>query len=154
MSLVLIVFLTHGIHGNKNLIQKLFFAFLWDIIENIKNTSACIPQAGNFISHHVVFNELFFSYKNTRIQSIAPPTSHVISIFYSWLPHSNSTHTNETKSKILTLPCSTPLPTIPLLTSSSTSSSNMQGSQQLGTALESDVSQLFTHETSQPELEM
>ena len=111
-----------------------------------------------FISRHVVFDELFFPYKNTRNQSIVPLTSHVISIFDSWLPHTNTNHTVEIGSQTLTPPCSSPLPAIALLTSVSStatgSSSNMHGSQQLRTALKSDVMQPSTHETSQPALEM
>ncbi|KAL6316339.1 hypothetical protein AAG906_017974 [Vitis piasezkii] len=75
-------------------------------------------------------------------QSIVPHTSHVISIFDSWLPHTNSTHSVEIESQTLTPPCTSPLPTIPLLTSVSNSitgfSSNMHGSQQLGTQLETN----------------
>ena len=92
------------------------------------------PSSRNsFTSRHVVFDELFFPYKNTQNQSIAPPTSHVISIFDSWLPHTNSTHNVEIESQTLTPPCTSHLPAIPLLTSVSNivtgSSSNMNGSQ-------------------------
>ncbi|RVW86387.1 Retrovirus-related Pol polyprotein from transposon RE1 [Vitis vinifera] len=74
-----------------------------------------------FISRHVVFDELFFPYKNTQNQSMVPPTSHVISIFDSWLPHINSPHSVAIESQPLTPPCTSPLPTIPLLTSISNS---------------------------------
>ena len=84
--------------------------------------------------------------------------SHVISIFYSWLPHTNSTHNVEIESQTLTLPCTSPLPAISLLTSVSNtvtgSSSNMHGSQQLRITPETDVLQPFTNETSQLETDV
>ena len=111
-----------------------------------------------FISCHVVFDELFYPYKNTQNQSIVPPTSHVISIFDSWLPHTNSTHNVEIESQTITPPCTSPLPVIPLLTSVSNSiigsSSNMHESQQLGTTHETDMLQPSTNKTSQLETDV
>ena len=138
VSLVPNAFLIHGIQGNTSLIQKLFFAYLWDIVINIKDTSAFIRQARSFLYLAMWFlMNFFFPYKNTQNQSMVPPTSHVISIFDSWLPHINSPHSVAIESQLLTPPCTSPLPTIPLLTSISNS-----------------VAGSSTNATSQPETAM
>ena len=147
-------FALHGTHLDYTSLRVFgskFFPYTWDARQHKFNpkTTLCIFVGYSdkhkgykcfhplsikfFISHHVVFYELFFPYKNTRNQSIVPPTYHVISIFDSWLPHTNSTHNVEIESQTLTPPWTSPLPAISLLTLVSNtvtgSSSNMHGSQ-------------------------
>jgi hypothetical protein len=77
----------------------------------------------------------FLPFKTTQKQSMEPPTSHVISIFYSWLPQIHPTCTAESDSHALTPLTTIPLPYIPSLTfvSSSviSSFSDTAGQQQL-----------------------
>ena len=167
---------THPDYTSLHVFGSKCFPYTWDTRQNKfdPKTVLCIfegysdkhkgykwfhPSSRNFfISRHVVFDELFFPYKNTRNQSIVSPTSHVISIFDSWLPHTNSTHNVEIESQKLTPPCASPLLAIPLLTSVSNtvigSFSNMRGSQQLGITPETDALQPSTNETSQPEIDV
>ena len=65
----------------------------------------------------VGYSDKHKGYKCFHPSSIISPTSHVISIFYSWLSHINSTHNVKIESQTLTPPCISPLPVIPLLTS-------------------------------------
>ncbi|KAK2458167.1 putative mitochondrial protein [Trifolium repens] len=65
-----------------------------------------------FISRHVVFDELFFPYKNNHHNIIPHPTPHVVSIFDSWLPHTNSNPCVDlTATTSTSPPCLSPLPT-------------------------------------------
>ena len=72
-----------------------------------------------FISRHVVFDESFFPYKTNRHHTISSPTQHVVSIFDSWLPHTNSSScadlTAITTVSASAPPCSNPLMQSPAL---------------------------------------
>ncbi|RVW36954.1 Retrovirus-related Pol polyprotein from transposon RE1 [Vitis vinifera] len=135
-------FALHGTHPNYTSLRVFgskCFPYTWDTRQHKfdPKTILCIfvgysdkhkgykcfhPSSKKFfISRHVVIDELFFPYKNTQNQSMVPPTSHVISIFDSWLPQINSPHSVAIESQPLTPPCTSPLPTIPLLTSISNS---------------------------------
>nr|KYP45480.1 Retrovirus-related Pol polyprotein from transposon TNT 1-94 [Cajanus cajan] len=70
------------------------------------------PSKKFFISRHVVFDELIFPYKKPTSQNNAPPTTqHVISIFDSWLPHTNFDSCADFSASPSTSPCLSPLPT-------------------------------------------
>jgi len=146
-----------------------FFPYTWDTRQNKfdPKTVLCIfvgysdkhkgykcfhPSSRNvFISCHMVFNELFFSFKTTQKQSMEPPTSHVISIFYSWLPQIHPTRTAEPDSQALTPSATIHLPHIPSLTFVSSSvtgsSSDTTGQQQLQPTPALDMTQTTTQET-------
>lgn len=65
-----------------------------------------------FISRHVVFDELCFPYKTNHHNTILSSTPHVVSVFDSWLPHTNSNSCAGSLQTTSTPPCSSPLPTI------------------------------------------
>jgi hypothetical protein len=95
----------------------------------------------------------FFPFKTTQKQSMEPPTSQVISIFYSWLPQIHTTRTVEPDSQIFTPSTSIPLPNIPSLTFVSNSVigsfSYTNGQQQLHPASAPDMTQTTTQGTPQ-----
>jgi len=79
-----------------------------------------------------------------------PPTSHVISIFYSWLPQIHPTHVTEPDSQALTPSATIHLSHIPSLTfvsSSVTGSFSDMVGQQLQPAPVLDMTQTTTQET-------
>jgi hypothetical protein len=125
-------FALHGTHPNYSslgVFGSKCFPYTWDTRRHKfdPKTTLCVfvgysdtykgykcfhpPSKKFFISRHVVFDELFFPYKSNHHNSIVSPTPHVISIFDSWLPHTNSESCADLIETDLTPPCLSPLPT-------------------------------------------
>jgi len=58
------------------------------------------------ISRHVVFDESFFPYKQKIQNYITPSPTHVISIFYSWMPPTVYNSAKNIQPTMSTPPCS------------------------------------------------
>lgn len=62
-----------------------------------------------FISRYVVFDELCFPYKTNHHNTILSSTPHVVNVFDSWIPHTNSNSCAGSPEMTSTPPCSSPL---------------------------------------------
>lgn len=82
-------------------------------MKNTRLINAFILQAKNFfISRHVVFDELTFPYKPIHMSCIAANQPQVMSIFDSWLPHTNTSSSAGLLTDSSSPPCHSPLPPI------------------------------------------
>lgn len=152
-------FALHGTHPNYSSLRVFgskCFPYTWDTRRHKfdPKTILCVfvgysdthkgykcfhpPSKKFIISRHVVFDELFFPYKGNHHNTIPSTVPHVVSIFDSWLPHTNFDSSADLIETTPSSPCLSPLPT------NSVHSSSVQ----LPTT---HVNQL--EQSSQPELE-
>lgn len=107
---VLSVFPTLGIHEKNKFDPKTLLCIFVGYSEKHKAYKCFHPSSKFFlISHHVVFDKLTFPYKSIITSCIAANQPHVMSIFYSWLPHANTSSSASILTDSSSPPCLTPL---------------------------------------------